>query len=202
MHRQSLSLASARLPLLTLLLAASANSQAYAGPAPSFIFLLAESLDGRLLRPDSPAKIPHIRALLAGGSVRFDSAYSNSPVCAPSRASLWSGRAPHRIPHVHNGLNVSGVWNNYEGLPVNYTGRLDQLLAAGGGYSTSIEGKTDWDMGGHSLTCMLRSSIRSAGGPSQPPGQRKAKGRPPLVFARVAFTWAVRMEGVRVGTVS
>jgi arylsulfatase A-like enzyme len=118
---------------------------------PSFVFLLSESLDGRLLRADSLAKIPNIRALLAGGSVRFDAAYSNSPVCAPSRSSLHSGRAPHKIAHEHNGMLVRGVWNNAEGLPPNYSTRLDQLLNASG-YATLMAGKTDWDIGGHSLT--------------------------------------------------
>jgi arylsulfatase A-like enzyme len=121
---------------------------------PSFFFILSESLDGRLLRPDSLARIPNIRALLAGGSVRFDSAYSNSPVCAPSRSSLHSGRAPHKIAHVHNGEAVAGAWNNYEGLPDGYAARLDQLLNASG-YATIIEGKTDWTVGGHTLANRL-----------------------------------------------
>lgn len=92
-----------------LLCAGCVTLAAGAPPPPNFIFLLSESLDGRLLREDSPARIPHIRALLAAGSVRFDSAYSNNPVCAPSRASLWSGRAPHKIPHMHNGFLVRGA---------------------------------------------------------------------------------------------
>ena len=111
---------------------AAARSAPPAKP-PSFVFLLSESLDGRLLRPDSPAKIPHIRALLASGSVRFDSAYSNSPVCAPARSALHSGRDVHRIPHTHNGMAVRGAWNNYEGLDRNYSGGLlhERLAAAG-----------------------------------------------------------------------
>jgi arylsulfatase A-like enzyme len=92
-----------------LLSVLAADVAGAAGRRPSFVFILSESLDGRLLRPDSLARIPNIRALLAGGSVRFDSAYSNSPVCAPSRSSLHSGRAPHKIPHMHNGMAVSGV---------------------------------------------------------------------------------------------
>ena len=148
------------------------------GARPSFIFILSESLDGRLLRPDSLARIPNIRALLAGGSVRFDSAYSNSPVCAPSRSSLHSGRAPHKITHMHNGETVRGVWNNFEGLPANYSARLDQLLNASG-YATLIAGKTDWTVGGHSLANRLECltfnvrwpyNITDDGGWNQEPG--------------------------------
>jgi arylsulfatase A-like enzyme len=54
-------------------LAAAAASAAAAAP-PSIVFLLSESLDGRLLNDDSVAVIPNIRALAARGSVRFEAA--------------------------------------------------------------------------------------------------------------------------------
>jgi len=134
------------------LIASVAQSQ-----QPNIVFLLSESLDGRLLRPDSPAKIPNLRSLMASGSVRFDSAYSDSPVCAPARSALHSGRAPHRIRHEHNGMVVNGAWNNWEGLDKNYTAFLHELLASQGGYTTSIFGKTDWTVGSHTETCELSS---------------------------------------------
>lgn len=127
-----------------------------AAKPPNFVFILSESLDGRLLRADSAAYIPNIRSLMNKNSVRFDTAYSNNPVCAPSRSSLWSGRAPHKIVHEHNGMTVNGVWNNYEGLPINYSSRLDQILA-GTGYSTLVVGKTDYTVGGHTESCFLES---------------------------------------------
>jgi len=40
----------------------------------------------------------------------------NVPICCPSRASMWSGRQPHTVPHMHNDLAVRGAWNNYEGV--------------------------------------------------------------------------------------
>ena len=135
---------------------ASAGAGAGAAARPNVLLLLSESLDGRLLREDSAAKIPNIRALLASGSVRFDAGYSNNPVCAPSRASLWSGRAPHKIVHEHNTFKVNGAWNNAEGLPVGYSSRLDQLLNASG-YTTGVFGKTDWTVGGHTESCLLAS---------------------------------------------
>ena len=147
------SIRGAKLPLYVLRVPLQKH-QHFQPPHPTV--LLSESLDGRLLREDSPAKIPHIRSLLASGSVRFDSGYSNNPVCAPSRSSLWSGRAPHKIPHEHNGFLVNGAWNNYEGLPTNYSARLDQLLNASG-YATGVFGKTDWTVGSHSESCRLAS---------------------------------------------
>ena len=152
----ALALARASSPPSSLRGGAAARSAPPSKP-PSFVFLLSESLDGRLLRPDSPAKIPHIRALLASGSVRFDSAYSNSPVCAPARSALHSGRDVHRIPHTHNGMAVRGAWNNYEGLDRNYSGGLLHERLAAAGYATQVSGKTDWVVGGHSETCQLAS---------------------------------------------
>ena len=139
------------LTLLTLCRVASTAGE----QAPNFIFVLSESLDGRLLRPGSAAKIPNIRALMNEG-VRFDAAYANSPVCAPSRSALHSGRDIHHIPHEHNGMLVTGAWNNYEGLDQNYTGFLHERLAAAG-YSTELNGKRDWTVGGHTETCQLSS---------------------------------------------
>lgn len=163
--------------LLILSLLAAVTAFAVAD-RPSFVFIHAESLDGRLLRPDSLAAIPNIRSLLAGGSVRFDTTYANSPVCAPSRSSMHSGRAPHKILHEHNGMTVRGVWNNYEGLPTNYSTRLDQLLNESG-YATAVFGKTDWTVGGHSLDNRLEAitfnvlwpyNISADGGWNQEPG--------------------------------
>ena len=58
------------------------------------------------LRPDlAPygqrhARTPHLQSL-AGRALRFDRAYCQVAVCAPSRASIFSGRRP----------DSSGVWN-------------------------------------------------------------------------------------------
>ena len=97
--------------------------------------------------------LPNIRKLQAEG-LEFHRHYSNVPVCCPSRASFWSGRHAHHIPHLHNGVDVGGAWNNYEGLPLNYTNRIDQVLEREG-YAVQVAGKTDWDTGGHSVNVRL-----------------------------------------------
>lgn len=43
-----------------------------------------------------PAKMPHLAKLMKEGVV-FDSAYTTSPLCAPSRFSMVSGRLPSKI---------------------------------------------------------------------------------------------------------
>ena len=65
-------------------------------------------------------------------------------------------RHAHNIPHLHNGINVTGAWNNYEGLPANFSDRIDQVLERSG-YTTRISGKTDWGSGSHSLNVRLNS---------------------------------------------
>jgi len=55
------------------------------------------------------------------------------------------------------------VWNNYEGLPANYSDRIDQLLARGGdddgdgAYDVFVNGKTDWTTGAHSENVYLNA---------------------------------------------
>ena len=62
------------------------------------------------------AKTPHLDGLAARG-VRFSSAYCNSPICIPARATFATGQYNHRI----------GYWDNgdpYEGLVTSWHHRL------------------------------------------------------------------------------
>ena len=72
--------------------------------------------------------MPSIRRMQAEG-IYFQRHYSNAPVCCPSRATFWSGRHASNILHKHGNITVGGVYNNYEGLPANFTNRIDQVLA-------------------------------------------------------------------------
>ena len=44
------------------------------------------------------AKTPHMKALGFSGT-RFKHAYSNNPMCGPSRASMFTGVYPHNASH-------------------------------------------------------------------------------------------------------
>ena len=137
---------------------AASTSSSSGGDAalPNLVFLVVESTDGRTWSEgyaDSAIPLPNIRKLQSRG-YEFRRHYSNAPVCCPSRATFWSGRHAHHISHSHNGLEVTGAWNNYEGLPFDYAARLDQTLARRG-YSVKVSGKTDWAAGGHSETVWL-----------------------------------------------
>src|SRR5260370_38226106 len=52
-------------------------------------------------------RTPNLDALAASG-VRFSDAYCNSPICVPSRASLATGRYPHRIRFWDNAIPYDG----------------------------------------------------------------------------------------------
>ncbi|MGI9476779.1 MAG: sulfatase-like hydrolase/transferase [Hyphomicrobiaceae bacterium] len=62
------------------------------------------------------AKMPNLDQLAARG-VRFDNAYSASPLCCPARAAIATGRYPHQ----------TGIWDNaivYEGQVASWMHRL------------------------------------------------------------------------------
>jgi arylsulfatase A-like enzyme len=71
---------------------------------------------------------PNLDAM-AGRGVLFRSAFCNQPVCAPARASLFTGQYPSR----------HGVWRNGIGLPESATTLATTLRAAG--YSANYIGK-------------------------------------------------------------
>ncbi len=72
---------------------------------------------------------------LASQGLRFERAYTASPVCTPARAGLHSGMYPH----------TAGAWTNALGLEAN-TRTLAQRLAAEG-YQCAHFGK--WHLDGH-----------------------------------------------------
>ncbi|MGH2353640.1 MAG: sulfatase-like hydrolase/transferase [Chloroflexota bacterium] len=71
---------------------------------------------------------PHMDALAAGGVV-FESAYCNSPLCVPSRASFMAGKQVHRI----------GAWDNGAPFPSDTVTWAHLLRAAG--YQVVLDGK-------------------------------------------------------------
>lgn len=82
-------------------------ARAETAPQYNVLFLSSDSMDGRLLDPSTRyhtlVGMPALRGLAASGA-NFAMAYSHSPVCGPSRASLLTSRYVHEI----------GVWNNYQ----------------------------------------------------------------------------------------
>ena len=98
---------------------------------PNILFIMADQMAAPLLPfydVQSPIQLPHLSRLAREGVV-FDSAYCNSPLCAPSRFTLVSGQLPTRI----------GAWDNAADFAADiptYAHYLRRL-----GYRTALSGK-------------------------------------------------------------
>lgn len=98
---------------------------------PNILFIMADQMAAPLLPfydAQSPIQLPHLSRLAREGVV-FDSAYCNSPLCAPSRFTLVSGQLPTRI----------GAWDNAADFAADiptYAHYLRRL-----GYRTALSGK-------------------------------------------------------------
>ena len=97
---------------------------------PNILFVMADQLAGPALPVygHKVVKAPHLDRLAAGGVV-FESAYCNFPICAPSRASMLSGRLPHAIES----------WDNAAEFPSSVPTMAHYLRDAG--YRTILCGK-------------------------------------------------------------
>ena len=99
--------------------------------APNILLIEADQLAAFALsmyRPGSQAKTPHLDALAQTGVV-FENAYSNSPLCCPSRASKFSGR----LPSSHE------VWGNGAEFRSDIPTMMHFLRS--GGYRCVVSGK-------------------------------------------------------------
>lgn len=98
---------------------------------PNILFIMADQMAAPLLPlhdPQSVIRMPHLERLAREGVV-FDSAYCNSPLCAPSRYALVSGQLPSRI----------GAWDNAAELAADVPTYAHHLRALG--YRTALAGK-------------------------------------------------------------
>ncbi|WP_439886923.1 choline-sulfatase [Pseudomonas sp. MBLB4123] len=98
---------------------------------PNILFIMADQMAAPLLPihdPASPIKMPNLLGLAEAGVV-FDSAYCNSPLCAPSRFTLVSGQLPSKIGAYDNAADFPGDVPTY----AHYLRRM--------GYRTALSGK-------------------------------------------------------------
>ncbi|XP_030422937.1 arylsulfatase K isoform X3 [Gopherus evgoodei] len=116
--------------------------------ARNVVMVMCDAFDGRLtFYPGNQTVIlPFINLMKRYGTV-FLSAYTNSPICCPSRAAMWSGLFTH----------LTESWNNFKGLDPNYTTWMDLMQKHG--YRTQKYGKLDYTSGHHSVSFYLWSTI-------------------------------------------
>ncbi|MEX2409713.1 MAG: sulfatase-like hydrolase/transferase, partial [Rhodovibrionaceae bacterium] len=98
--------------------------------SPNILFLMADQLAARCLPQHGHPVVqaPHITALAERGVV-FDSAYCNTPLCAPARFTMMTGCLPQRIE----------AYDNASDLPAEVPSFAHYLRAAG--YRTALSGK-------------------------------------------------------------
>ncbi|MES2142917.1 MAG: choline-sulfatase [Pseudomonadota bacterium] len=97
---------------------------------PNILILMVDQLTGTLF-PDGPApflQAPNLRAL-AARAVRFQNAYTASPLCAPARAAFMSGQLPRRTRVYDNAAEFASDIPTY----------AHHLRRAG--YQTALSGK-------------------------------------------------------------
>lgn len=98
---------------------------------PNILYIMADQMAAPLLSlhdKESPIKTPNLDRLASEGVV-FDSAYCNSPLCAPSRFVMVSGQLPSKI----------GAYDNASDLPADVPTYAHYLRREG--YHTALAGK-------------------------------------------------------------
>ncbi|XP_073397170.1 arylsulfatase K isoform X1 [Dendrobates tinctorius] len=113
------------------------------------VMVMSDAFDGRLTiaSENHLVDLPNLDFLKQHGAV-FLNAYTNSPICCPSRAAMWSGLFPHLIES----------WNNYKCLDPDYPTWMD--LVKQKGYATQKFGKQDYRSGSHSLSNRVEAWTR------------------------------------------
>ncbi|KAI2538269.1 arylsulfatase family member K [Homo sapiens] len=132
---------------LAVLAPGAGEQRRRAAKAPNVVLVVSDSFDGRLtFHPGSQVvKLPFINFMKTRGT-SFLNAYTNSPICCPSRAAMWSGLFTH----------LTESWNNFKGLDPNYTTWMDVMERHG--YRTQKFGKLDYTSGHHSIRHSERGS--------------------------------------------
>lgn len=127
----------------------AAGQRRAAGERPNIVLILADDLGAWMLGcyGNKEIRTPHID-VLAGTGVRFLNHYVCTPICSPSRATLFTGRVP-RQHGIHDFLTAKPIENPPQGQaepPASFRDEimLSDLLAAAG-YDCGYVGK--WHMG-------------------------------------------------------
>ena len=71
---------------------------------PNILIIIADQLSAQALPAygDTYARTPHIDRIVRSG-VRFETCYTNCPLCQPARAAFWTGLFPHQTGVLSNG---------------------------------------------------------------------------------------------------
>jgi arylsulfatase A-like enzyme len=118
---------------------------------PNVVVIMFDDLSPRIgAFGDKVARTPNLDQVAREG-IRYPNTFVTSPVCAPSRAALFSGRYQQTITAQH--MRTSGVPGIPGGGPIEYLAVpppqvkwLPELLRRGGYFTINV-GKTDYQIG-------------------------------------------------------
>nr|XP_033773269.1 arylsulfatase K isoform X1 [Geotrypetes seraphini] len=113
------------------------------------VLVMCDSFDGRLTfyPVNETVTLPSLNFMKRHGTV-FLNAYTNSPICCPSRAAMWSGLFTH----------LTESWNNFKCLDQDYPTWIDVMQKYG--YRIKKFGKEDYTKGHHSLSNRVEAWTR------------------------------------------
>jgi N-sulfoglucosamine sulfohydrolase len=136
---------------LTLTQAGWTKARKKQGQRPNFVIIMFDDMSPRIgAFGDSVASTPNLDAF-AKTAVRYPNTFTTSPVCAPSRAALFSGRHQQTIGAQHmrtrgaSGLPGGGPVE-YDAVPPPEVKWFPELLRRAGYYTINV-GKTDYQIG-------------------------------------------------------
>ncbi len=75
---------------------------------PNFLIIMTEHQQAATVEPGSPCRMPNVIERIAAPGIRFERAYTPCALCAPARASFFTGRYP----------TGHGMYNNYHSPPL------------------------------------------------------------------------------------
>lgn len=136
--------------LLAALLAIGVSLRQSSAQKPKYNVIIIASDD---LRPslgcygDKLVKTPNIDKLAARG-IRFDRAYTQFPLCNPSRSSLLTGRYPTQTGVLDNELYFRALHPEFVSLPQHFMANGYVTLRAGKIFHGGIDDTDAWTEGG------------------------------------------------------
>jgi uncharacterized sulfatase len=123
--------------IATVALAASIAHAADAPRRPNVLLILADDLSTEIGCYGSIARTPNLDALAKDGT-RFDRAYTQYPLCGPSRCSFLSGLRPDTTGVLVNGVTVRHVLKDVVTLPQHFRNNGYFVARAGKAYHLGI----------------------------------------------------------------
>lgn len=137
---------------------------------PNILIIMTEHQQAQTIEPNSKCSMPNVKDRIVRRGMLFRLGYTPTALCAPARASFFTGLYP----------TAHGMYNNYHSLPVIHYGLFEDVklfseYLRGAGYNLSYIGK--WHVSGERGPENYGWRILEGGGPIgyPKPGSRRAR---------------------------